>query len=116
MDIEWGLDKQTGKLLILQARPETVWSMKKKSPIQQPTSAVSAEKKILIKGLPSSPGLASGKVHVIMSDRNISDFQNGEILVTEMTTPDWVPAMKKAKAIVTDKGGMTCHAAIVSQS
>jgi pyruvate,water dikinase len=115
MDIEWGLDKQTGKLLILQARPETVWSMKKKSPIQQPTSAVSTEKKLLIKGLPSSPGLASGKVHVIMSDRNISEFQNGEILVTEMTTPDWVPAMKKAKAIVTDKGGMTCHAAIVSR-
>jgi len=114
MDIEWGLDKQTGKLLILQARPETVWSMKKKSPAEQVT-AVSAEKKILIKGLPSSPGVASGRVHVIMSEHNISEFQNGEILVTEMTTPDWVPAMKKAKAIVTDKGGMTCHAAIVSR-
>jgi len=115
MDIEWGLDKQTGKLLILQARPETVWSMKKKSPVEKQVTAASTGKKILIKGLPSSPGVASGKVHVIMSEHNVSEFQNGEILVTEMTTPDWVPAMKKAKAIVTDKGGMTCHAAIVSR-
>jgi pyruvate,water dikinase len=112
MDIEWGLDKQTGKLLILQARPETVWSLKK-SPIQ--TKAVVTEKKVLIKGLPSSPGIGSGKVHVILSDKNVSQFQQGEILVTEMTTPDWVPTMKKAKAIVTDAGGMTCHAAIVSR-
>lgn len=113
MDIEWGLDKQTGKLLILQARPETVWSLKK-SPIEKP-AAVITEKKILVKGLPSSPGLGAGKAHVILSVDNVSEFQSGEILVTEMTTPDWVPTMKKAKAIVTDAGGMTCHAAIVSR-
>jgi pyruvate,water dikinase len=113
MDIEWGLDTQTGKLLILQARPETVWSQKK-SPIEKTTPIVT-EKKVLLKGLPSSPGLGAGKAHVILSVENVSEFQNGEILVTEMTTPDWVPTMKKAKAIVTDAGGMTCHAAIVSR-
>ena len=117
MDIEWGIDKQTGKMLILQARPETVWSLKK-SPIgQRPIVSTTPmiEKKILLKGLPSSPGIGAGKTHLIPSSDQISEFQVGEILVTEMTAPDWVPAMKKAKAIVTDAGGMTCHAAIVSR-
>lgn len=113
MDIEWGLDKQTGKLLILQARPETVWSLKK-SPIEQKT-AITTERKILLQGLPSSPGIGAGKVHLIPSSEHVNEFQAGEILVTEMTAPDWVPAMKKARAIVTDAGGMTCHAAIVSR-
>jgi pyruvate,water dikinase len=76
---------------------------------------VTTERKILVKGLPASPGIAAGKVHLIPSVENVSDFQAGEILVTEMTAPDWVPAMKKAKAIVADSGGMTCHAAIVSR-
>jgi pyruvate,water dikinase len=114
MDIEWGLDKQTGKLLILQARPETVWSQKK-GPTEQKATTVTTERKILVKGLPASPGIAAGKVHLIPSVEHVSDFQAGEILVTEMTAPDWVPAMKKAKAIVADSGGMTCHAAIVSR-
>ena len=112
MDIEWGLDKQTGRLLILQARPETVWSMKK-SATEKPI--VVTERKMIIKGLPASPGIAAGKVHLIPSVEHVSEFQPGEILVTEMTAPDWVPAMKKAKAIVADSGGMTCHAAIVSR-
>jgi len=114
MDIEWGLDKQTGKLLILQARPETVWSLKK-VPVEQKAAPVVAERKILVKGLPASPGIVAGKVHLIPSVEHVSEFQPGEILVTEMTAPDWVPAMKKAKAIVADSGGMTCHAAIVSR-
>ncbi len=114
MDIEWGVDSQTGKLLILQARPETVWSLKK-SPIKKPTPLVAAEKKIILKGLPSSPGVGAGKAHVILTADHVSEFQNGEVLVTEMTTPDWVPTMKKSRAIVTDAGGMTCHAAIVSR-
>ena len=113
MDIEWGLDKQTGKLLILQARPETVWSLKK-SPIES-KAAVVTERKVILKGLPSAPGVGAGRVHVILSVENVSEFKDGEILVTEMTTPDWVPTMRKAKAIVTDAGGMTCHAAIVSR-
>jgi pyruvate,water dikinase len=115
MDIEWALDQQTGKLLILQARPETVWSLKK-SPIEKPPPAhTMVEKKILLKGLPSSPGLGAGKAHVILTVDGVSEFQSGEVLVTQMTTPDWVPTMKKAKAIITDAGGMTCHAAIVSR-
>jgi len=113
MDIEWGLDKQTNKLLILQARPETVWSLKK-APVEQ-KATLATERKILVKGLPASPGVAAGKVHVIPSVEQVKEFQAGEILVTEMTAPDWVPAMKKAKAIVADSGGMTCHAAIVSR-
>jgi len=114
MDIEWGLDKQTGKLLILQARPETVWSQKKK-PAEEKALTITTERKILVKGLPASPGIVAGKVHLIPSVEHVSQFQAGEILVTEMTAPDWVPAMKKAKAIVADSGGMTCHAAIVSR-
>ncbi|HEV51241.1 MAG TPA: phosphoenolpyruvate synthase, partial [Thermoprotei archaeon] len=72
-------------------------------------------RKVLVSGLPASPGLAAGKAHVILDVKHIDEFQDGEILVTEMTAPDWVPAMKKAKAIVTNSGGMTCHAAIVSR-
>lgn len=113
MDIEWGLDKQTGKLLILQARPETVWSLKKIPIARKPILGVG--RKILVKGLPASPGIGSGKTHVIPSADQVNEFQFGEVLVTGMTAPDWVPAMKKAKAIVTDCGGMTCHAAIVSR-
>ena len=71
-------------------------------------------KKILVKGLPASPGVSTGKVHVIADPKDIDEFEEGEILVTLMTSPDWVPAMKKA-AIITDNGGMTCHAAIVSR-
>lgn len=65
--------------------------------------------------MPASPGKVSGRVHVILDPSRIDEFKEGEILVTEMTAPDWVPAMKKAKAIVTDSGGMTCHASIVSR-
>ena len=73
------------------------------------------ERTVLVKGLPASPGRVSGIAHVILSPNLIDNFKEGEILVTEMTAPDWVPAMKKAKAIVTDSGGMTCHASIVSR-
>lgn len=71
--------------------------------------------KVLLKGLPASPGQGYGKAHVIRDPKDIDEFKDGEILVTEMTAPDWVPAMKKAQAIVTDSGGMTCHASIVSR-
>jgi pyruvate,water dikinase len=117
MDIEWGIDERNGKLWILQARPETVWSRRKKEDKrpEQTLTAVSGERKILVKGLPASPGRVTGKAHVILDPSMIDTFKEGEILVTEMTAPDWVPAMKKAKAIVTDSGGMTCHASIVSR-
>ncbi len=116
MDMEWGVDERDGKLWILQARPETVWSRKNKE--KKAANTVQGEvvdKKVIVKGLPASPGSASGKVHVILDPKDIDAFKQGEILVTEMTAPDWVPAMKKAKAIVTDSGGMTCHASIVSR-
>lgn len=114
MDIEWGLDERTNKLWILQARPETVWSQKG-APAAEGDVEVTTERNAICRGLPASPGLAAGTAHVIMSVEGIHDFEEGEILVTEMTAPDWVPAMKKAKAIVTNSGGMTCHAAIVSR-
>lgn len=117
MDMEFALDKNTDKLWLVQARPETVWSRKKKQ--QKPTADAASEEptnaEIITRGLPASPGIASGKVHVIDSPDNINEFKQGEILVTLMTSPDWVPAMKKAAAIVTNNGGMTCHAAIVSR-
>ncbi len=118
MDMEWGVDERDNKIWILQARPETVWSRRNKengAPKKEEKKAVAADRKVIVKGLPASPGNVAGKVHVILDPSRIDEFKEGEILVTEMTAPDWVPAMKKAKAIVTDSGGMTCHASIVSR-
>ena len=114
MDMEWGIDERDGKVWILQARPETVFSQKKEKE-ETVVEATTTERKIVAKGLPASPGKAAGRAHVIENPEDIDDFKEGEILVTTMTAPDWVPAMKKAKAIVTDAGGMTCHASIVSR-
>lgn len=118
MDMEWGVDERTNKIWILQARPETVWSRRNKeggAKVQESKSMTTIDHKVIVKGLPASPGKVSGRVHVILDPSRIDEFKEGEILVTEMTAPDWVPAMKKAKAIVTDSGGMTCHASIVSR-
>ncbi|KRL63766.1 phosphoenolpyruvate synthase [Lactobacillus psittaci] len=117
MDMEWSLDGNN-KLWLVQARPETVWSQRKKE--GKMTKEVASEKvttdhKVLVNGLPASPGIKSGIVHVIENPEDIDEFKEGEVLVTLMTSPDWVPAMKKASAIVTNNGGMTCHAAIVSR-
>lgn len=117
MDMEYALDERTNKLWIVQARPETVWSRRnkeKKNAEEAPKMSV-ADTEVVVKGLPASPGLAAGKAHVIENPDDIDNFKEGEVLVTLMTSPDWVPAMKKAKAIVTNNGGMTCHAAIVSR-
>lgn len=117
MDMEWGIDERDNKVWLLQARPETVWSKKnaekKEKAAQQ--AAVTTDRKVIVKGLPASPGASCGKAHVILDPAQIAEFKEGEVLVTTMTAPDWVPAMKKAKAIVTDAGGMTCHASIVSR-
>ena len=117
MDMEWGVDERDNKIWILQARPETVWSRRNKENGGAPKEEkkVTTDRKVIVKGLPASPGNVSGRVHVILDPSHIDEFKEGEILVTEMTAPDWVPAMKKAKAIVTDSGGMTCHASIVSR-
>ncbi|MEM0142960.1 MAG: phosphoenolpyruvate synthase, partial [Candidatus Parvarchaeum sp.] len=108
MDIEWAKDED-GKIYIVQARAETVWSNKDK------IKTAEAKENIILSGLPASPGFVSGPAHVILDVKDIEQFKSGEILITVMTSPDWVPAMKKAKAIVTDEGGITSHAAIVSR-
>lgn len=113
MDMEWAQDSRNHKLFIVQARGETVWANKKPQTVQKPKNIGNME--ILVKGLSASPGIASGVAHVLKSEKEIDSFKKGEVLITRMTAPDWVPAMKKAKAIVTDDGGMTCHAAIVSR-
>lgn len=115
MDIEWGIDERNDKLWILQARPETVWSRRSKKVNETELTVLQTDRKVLVKGLPASPGRVAGKAHVILDPKDIDTFHEGEILVTEMTAPDWVPVMKKASAIVTDAGGMTCHASIVSR-
>ncbi|MDY6990939.1 MAG: phosphoenolpyruvate synthase, partial [Thermodesulfobacteriota bacterium] len=111
-DIEWALDKD-GRIFILQARPETVHGDQKT--IKREEGGDFMEEDILVRGMGVSPGRGSGKVKVLLDVKGISSFQEGDILVTEMTTPDWVPAMKIASAVVTDLGGKTCHAAIVSR-
>jgi pyruvate,water dikinase len=106
-DTEWALDRDD-ELWILQARPVT--SVGEEG---QPSAAPAGE--ALLRGLGAAPGLASGAVRVIGSREEAAKLREGEILVTRMTAPDWVPLMRKAAAIVTDSGGMTCHAAIVSR-
>ncbi|MFD0896301.1 phosphoenolpyruvate synthase [Loigolactobacillus binensis] len=116
MDMEYALDANTKRLWIVQARPETVWSQRNKEKTNDTADDVAvADAKVAVRGLPASPGFASGVVHVIDDPKDIDQFKEGEVLVTLMTSPDWVPAMKKAAAIVTNNGGMTCHAAIVSR-
>jgi pyruvate,water dikinase len=115
MDIEWAIDadlKFPDNIFIVQARPETYWSSKKQ--VQEKVQAVEVGK-VLARGLPASPGIAFGRARIILDVKQAKDFQKGDILVTKMTDPDWVPIMKIASAIVTDEGGMTSHAAIVSR-
>lgn len=113
MDIEWAVDARDNQVKILQARPETVWSRKNKQ--KKAVKKMTSDHQVLVKGLPASPGIASGTCQVILDPADISQFKEGDILVTSMTSPDLVPTMKKAAAIITDAGGMTCHASIVSR-
>ena len=115
MDIEWAKDSIDHKIYIVQARPETVWSNKKTGDNKMEVNEENVENDVILKGLPASPGNVTGTVKVLSSPDEISKFNKGEILVTTMTAPDWVPVMEKAKAIITDEGGLTCHAAIVSR-
>ncbi|MBW1740353.1 MAG: phosphoenolpyruvate synthase [Deltaproteobacteria bacterium] len=111
-DIEWAVDKE-GRIFILQARPETVHG--EEGEVKREKKGDFMEEDILVRGMGVSPGQGSGKVKVLLDIKDISKFEKGDVLVTEMTTPDWVPAMKIASAVVTNLGGKTCHAAIVSR-
>ena len=114
MDIEWAKDGITGELYILQARPETVHTQNKENYIE--TYELTG-----IHGAPLTSGVAvgqkigQGKAHVLLDPSKLNRFQEGEILVTTMTDPAWEPIMKRASAIVTERGGRTCHSAIISR-
>ncbi|HNW71661.1 MAG TPA: phosphoenolpyruvate synthase [Candidatus Paceibacterota bacterium] len=113
MDIEWAKDGRTGKLFIVQARPETVQSGKDKNILKE--YKLDKKSNVLTTGIAVGGKVGAGKVRVLHSTKDISQFKQGEVLVTEITDPDWEPIMKIASAIVTDKGGRTSHAAIVSR-
>lgn len=112
-DIEWAKDGKSGELFIVQARPETVYGVKKKTFYQE--YILKTKEKPILEGIAIGNKISSGKVRVIKDISKISEFKQGEILVTKMTDPDWVPAMRIAKGIITDEGGKTCHAAIISR-
>ena len=109
MDTEWAMQK--GRLYLLQARPITTLDN-----VDEPTSSDNAtDLDVIVKGLGASPGMAAGSVKVIFDLDELDKIEDGDIMVTAMTTPDMVPAMKKSAGIVTDEGGVTCHASIISR-
>ncbi|MFQ6064496.1 MAG: phosphoenolpyruvate synthase [Candidatus Bathyarchaeia archaeon] len=122
-DIEWALDRNLSfpeNVFIVQSRPETVWAPKRGKKIEQPKTpepSPTSERKVVVKGIAAGKrDIAAGPAKVILTPEEASKvMKKGDVLVTTMTNPDYVPYMKQATAIVTDKGGVTCHAAIVSR-
>ncbi|HXB08070.1 MAG TPA: phosphoenolpyruvate synthase, partial [Puia sp.] len=119
VDIEWAVDGLSGRLFIVQARPETIHSRKQHNTlVEYRIGDPDVPRTILTKGIAVGDGISTGKVHIMYSlDRRLgsTEFAQGDVLVTDMTDPDWEPIMKKASAIITNKGGRTCHAAIVAR-
>lgn len=113
MDIEWAKDGKTGELFIVQARPETVIASEDKNVLKE--YKLERTGKVLVQGIAVGSRIGSGEVRILRDAKNIEMFKKGEVLVTEITDPDWEPIMKIAGAIITDKGGRTSHAAIVSR-
>ncbi|MFW6180559.1 MAG: phosphoenolpyruvate synthase [Spirochaetota bacterium] len=113
MDIEWAKDGEMDRLFVVQARPETVQSQKEAGTLK--SYRLKKRGSRLVEGLAIGQSISSGRVQVIKSPDEMDRFEEGSVLVTGMTDPDWVPVMKKASAIVTDHGGRTSHAAIVSR-
>jgi len=113
MDMEWAKDGESGELFIVQARPETVQS--RRAPGAFRSYRIKSKGRKLVSGLSIGDAVVAGKVCIIDSPKDIDRFVDGAVLVTQTTDPDWVPIMKKAAAIVTDHGGRTSHAAIVSR-
>jgi pyruvate,water dikinase len=112
-DIEWAKDGKTNQLFIVQSRPETVHTPKKERVYEE--YEIKTTKKPILTGIAIGNKVGQGRVHVIEDVSKISEFKKGEVLVTKMTDPDWVPIMRIASAIITDEGGKTSHAAIVSR-
>jgi pyruvate,water dikinase len=113
MDMEWAKDGETGELFIVQARPETVQSQKKLDTVE--TFQLQRRGNVLVTGRAVGERIGQGRVRVIRDVRQLGELRPGEVLVTDKTDPDWEPIMKHAAAIVTNRGGRTCHAAIVSR-
>ena len=113
MDMEWAKDGVTGELWIVQARPETVQSQMEIN--VQENYSLKEKGKILVRGRSVGEKIGQGPVHIISHASHLKEFRKGEVLVTDKTDPDWEPTMKMAAAIVTNRGGRTCHAAIVSR-
>ena len=113
MDIEWAKDGETGEIHIVQARPETVQSQSSAAVLKTYELTEGGER--LVSGISVGQSIATGRVCVLADPSEIDRFEDGAILVTEMTDPDWVPLMERAAGIVTNSGGRTCHAAIVSR-
>ncbi|RAP57750.1 phosphoenolpyruvate synthase [Oleiagrimonas sp. MCCC 1A03011] len=113
MDIEWAKDGNTGKLYIVQARPETVKS--RASATQRERFELKQQGTVLVEGRSIGQKIGAGKARVIKSLEQMNQFQAGDVLVADMTDPDWEPIMKRASAIVTNRGGRTCHAAIIAR-
>jgi len=113
MDIEWALDGETNQLYIIQARPETIHSVRDYTFLEK--YKLDKRGDVVVTGQSVGNKIGSGEVNKIMDISEIEKFKPGQVLVTDMTDPDWEPIMKIASAIVTDKGGRTCHAAIVSR-
>jgi pyruvate,water dikinase len=113
MDIEWARDGRTGELFILQARPETVHALARKATLD--VYRLQEHGQVLLQGKSVGERIGTGPVRVVRSVDELDEFCPGEVLVADMTDPDWEPTMKMAAAIVTNRGGRTCHAAIVSR-
>jgi pyruvate,water dikinase len=113
MDMEWAKDGIDGRLYMVQARPETVASQRKVTTLE--TYSIEGQAEVIVEGRSVGEKIASGKARLITDVSQLSDFRSGEVLVADMTTPDWEPVMKMASAIVTSHGGRTCHAAIISR-
>lgn len=113
MDMEWAKDGVTNELFIVQARPETVVSQKDATVLE--TYRLKGKGKVLVTGNSVGERIGQGTANVIKDVKDIEKFRKGEVLITEMTDPDWEPIMKIASAIVTNRGGRTCHAAIISR-
>ena len=115
MDIEWGKDGIDGKIYILQARPETVKSRQNKADVQEKFTINSKGAKTLVTGRAIGQKVGAGPVRIVLSAKEMDRVQPRDVLVTEMTAPNWEPVMRRASAIVTNRGGRTCHAAIIAR-